>query len=104
MEIQKLRMICDKVQQIFDKSEEVSIQIYDRPFLDGDLDTFILKTECYRNREGRSLVDEYIKRVEVLLDKMGYDVEQKMYSSTDSGPIDGTVVAFHPIERELSVE
>ena len=104
MEIQKLRMICDKVQQIFDKSEEVSIQIYDRPFLDGDLDSFILKTECYYNREGRTLVDEYIKRVEALLDKMGYDVEQKMYSSTDSGPIDGTVVAFHPIERELSVE
>ena len=45
MEIQKLRMICDKVQQIFDKSEEVSIQVYDRPFLDGDLDSFILKTE-----------------------------------------------------------
>ena len=49
-------------------------------------------------------MDEYIKRVEALLDKMGYDVEQKMYSCTESGPIDGTIVAFHPIERELSVE
>lgn len=104
MEIQKLQMICDKVQQIFDKSEKVSIQIYDHPFRDGDLDAFILETECYRNREGKTLVDEYIKRVEVLLDKMGYDVEQKMYSSTESGPIDGTIVAFHPIERELDVE
>ena len=104
MKIQTLNMIRDKVQHLFDNSEEVSIQIYDCPFLDGNLDTFILKTECYHNRDDRALVDEYIKRVEALLDKMGYDVEQKMYSSTDSGPIDGTIVAFHPIERELNVE
>ena len=39
-------------------------------------------------------VPEYIKQVESLLDKMGYDVEQKMYSSTESGPIDGTIVCI----------
>ena len=104
METQKLQIICEKVQKIFDEGEEVTIQIWDRPFLDGDLDTFVLKTRCPYDQEGRALVDGYIKRVEALLDEMGYDVEDKMYSCTESGPIDGSVVAFRPIERELDVE
>ena len=104
MENKKLQAICNKVQGIFDKSEKVSIQISNHSRRDGDLDTFTLKTKCYCNREDRTLVDEYIKRVETLLDEMGYNVELKMYSCTDSIPIEGTIVAFRPIERELNIE
>lgn len=104
METQKLKMICEKVQKAFDEGEKVAILVHDRPFLDGDLDTFFLKTRCPYNRESRAIVDGYIKRVEALLDEMGYDVENKMWSCTESGPIDGSIVAFHPIERELDVE
>ena len=100
MKSQELRKICEKIQQEFSESEEVTIEVNNYPFLDGDLSTFILKTECFYTEEGRNRVDKYIKRVERLLNNMGYDVEKKIYSCTPTGPIDGTIVAFRPTERK----
>ena len=104
MELETLQKIHKKVQRAFENEEDVKIEIPDHQFIEGDQDMFILKTNCYYNREDRALVDGYIKRVETILNEMGYDVKLKMYSSLGSGPIEGTIVAFHPIERELDIE
>lgn len=101
MKTQMLNMIQDKVQQLFSANENVSVQIYNLPYENGDLGIFTLKTECEYTREGKECVDDYVNRVELCLNEMGYDIEKKVRDRVAGGPIDEIIIAFRQKQDDV---
>ena len=89
-------MIRDKVQLLFSENENVSVQIRNWPYGNGDLGVFTLQTECLYTREGRVCVDDYVGRVELCLNELGYEVEKKVSDCIVGGPIAKIILAFRP--------
>lgn len=103
MKIQTLNRIRDKVQQLFSENENVSVQIRNWPYENGDLGVFTLQTECLYTREGRACVDDYVGRVELCLNELGYEVKKKVSDCIVGGPIAEIILAFRP-KQEHDVE
>ena len=100
MTYDKLQELRNEVQSIFTKEEMVEITIFNRPYIDGDLSSFILHTKCFYEDESRKHVDPYLKRAESFLESKGYEIENKYYGNCAGGPIDGVVIAFRPKESQ----